>query len=746
MHNGLRTSRVLRFHSRPAFEPHYGEMAILRGLSDGSIIRGQLLVSKYNNSRGNVITDSREKVPCNGFMSRNRALSMDRVYGKLVEEVTGDGSTAAEKGSDDQVSLETILSLLDESTNGPKSCKVVGIERRSGHRYVARSRPDEALVQPRDPRFPAMRLLPPPKVTDASISLVSFKEWDESAQYPDCELIRNLGKEGAFDAEDDSSLEMNGLLSAPFTPEIDEDLKAHFPDSQSVVNRELSTRRDCRSERVFSIDPATAKDLDDAISVLRNENGTLRIGVHVADVSYFVRSGSSVDRAAKERSTSVYLPRKVYPMLPPYLSEDLCSLLPDADRLAFSVYFDLDSEGSVVGEPEIVRTVIRSRVKLSYEDVDAAIAGSTCAVPSDIMDDITLLMQVTEKVRCARIVNGSISIDDRNGQELKFEFLPLKDGSSYPVQILTTDSPTTGGRPFHDSHTLIEELMVLTNKIIANKLMESSHVTLPVVRRHLDTEAPVQEAAREFLSRAGIPTLPTDTLSEILVAAKTGLTPSLFTAFTHSILGEFNRAEYVVPTSGDAQEGLGHWGVGTARYMHFTSPIRRYADLIVHRKIAHILGINTGEDAESDEVVAEQIKRCNVNSRTAQEAETDNKLFYFGTFVKAFGNRGFPVEAIIKGLILPNEEKGIKGSISFFIPVVGEVRSHSLDAMGLHLVDAKAAENGTVESITVRDRDSVERHLSLLQSIRARAFVRNTSSPLPKFHVRMDRVPDPPSK
>lgn len=745
MQRGFRTSRRLLYSSKTLFEPHYGESAILRGLSDGSIIRGEIIVSQYNNSKARVITDSQSKLSCNGYISRNRAVSGDHVYARVMQDTSWESEGTSSETEDVPDGSESLVQLLETKSDTPKSCKVVGIQKRSGHRYVSRARPGDELVQPRDPRFPAMRLQPKLTVKGPSLALVKLKDWEETEQFPSSNLVRLLGLEGDFDAEDDASLEINGLLSERYGSEIEKELMRMFPDAKSVAEKALlnTSRVDLRKERIFSIDPPTAKDLDDAISITR-QGDFLKIGVHVADVSYFVRPNTHVDYQARERATSVYLPRRVYPMLPPYLSENLCSLLPGEPRLAVSVFFVLDQSGSLIGEPEIRRSVIRSSAKLSYDDVDAALRDpKVSCVPADILRDIRLLLDMTEKLREGRIANGSISIDERNGPELKFDFHDLGKGVSFPFQVeLGNQSNTTMS---HDSHTLIEELMVLTNKIVATKLIENSSVTLPVVRRHLETEDAVRKAAIDFLTQAGIAVDSAAKITDILVTAKSGLEPSMFSAFVHSILGEFNRAEYVPAASSD-EAAIGHWGVGTAKYMHFTSPIRRYADLMVHRKICQISNLDPVDVAEDDSSVIDQIKLCNVNSKAAKDAEKDNELFYFGTFVKSFGNRGFQIEGIVKDLIAPNPEKNVKGSVSFFLPVLGEVRSQSLDSLGLGLVGVTSNPGSdAVEQISVSDKRGNRRTLKLLESVKVRAFVKNCPSPLPKFHLRMDPVPNSPT-
>jgi VacB/RNase II family 3'-5' exoribonuclease len=740
MRSGFRVTKQLLFGNKGPFEPHIPELSLLRGLADGQILSGELFVSHHNNTKAKVVVNSKSKISCDGFINRNRALSGDRVYVKLDETSTDEH---VETVSDSSLENETsgLMQVVEQAdASADKSCKVVGIEKRADQRFVSRLRPGDALVQPRDTRFPAMRPDSDHGLSETSLGIFKFKSWAETDHMPDCTLHRMLGKEGSFDAEDDASLELKGLLSDPYPKQMELDLRNQYPDTRSVIESELHRRADFREDRVFSVDPSSARDLDDAISIKRRSKDEWEIGVHVADVSHFVLPDSALDEEASTRATSVYLPRKVYPMLPAHLSENLCSLLPGEDRLAVSVIFHLKSSGELVGLPSFAKSVINSKARLAYEDVDTVIRGHTKDIPKEIVSDLKVLMDLTGKLRAKRIASGSVTLDDRNGQEISFEFLSAPQ--SYPISV-RVDQSSVCEPGEHDSHTMIEELMVLTNKIVAEKLCDSS--AIPVVRRHFDSEEAVVEAGRVFLIKCGILRCDVDSIQSVnnlLSFARSRLKPSMIAALTHSILGEFNRAEYVV--AGTQSSGLSHWGVGANRYMHFTSPIRRYADLIVHRKLAEIFGWD--KISTSDELkVFEQIKRCNQNSKGAKEAERDNKQFYFATLVKSFGNHGMWVESIVKDLIRPDPARNIKGSISFFLPLTGENKSQSLESLGLEFLEALTADiDGSVLSFKVKDKEGKERTIKSFESLKVRAVVKNPSASIPRVHIRIDDVPVTP--
>lgn len=737
MRESFRLSRALLANAKAPFEPHLTELSILRGLSEGRIFAGDLMVSHHNNAKAKVISDSRMKLNCNGFITRNRALSGDTVYAELldleVDATPTSSSSETTLSENESITFEEVVSAADAISS--KSCKVVGIQKRSGQRYVSRVKPGENLVQPRDTRFPAMRPASCVDVGNTSLALFNFTSWEQTEQNPDCTLVRVLGPEGSFEAEDDSSLEMKGLLSDPYAAETERSLRSLFPSAKSVVKSELLKRKDLRkSHRIFSIDPPSAKDLDDAISI-EPFREFWKIGVHVADVSHFVAVNSEVDKQAALRATSVYLARKVYPMLPAYLSENLCSLLPGEDRLAVSVFFVLNEAGEIQGHPEMFRSVIRSQSKLDYDAVDSALfeEGPSNMIPKQVLKDIQKLHELTRILREKRISDGSVTIDDRNSEDLDFEFLDGVESGPVSVRTEAKESRKTS----HDSHTLIEELMVMTNKIVAEKLCDSAELTTPVLRRHEDSEGAVVERAKEFLIKAGINVDASEikSVSDLIMKAKERLEPGLFSVFTHSILGEFNRAEYVCGDSGEVE----HWGVGARRYMHFTSPIRRYADLIVHRKLGHILGWQ--ENSEDEEKIRLLIARCNTNSRLAKEAEKDNKLFYFTSLVKAFGNHGMRVEGFVKNLVAPDIDKNIKGSVCFFLPAIGDTRSQSLESLGLSVDKIDTFEDGTVKAVTAKNRNDEEISFRTFQRVELRAYVKNPNASISKLHIRIDPAP-----
>ena len=334
-------------------------------------------------------------------------------------------------------------------------------------------------------------------------------------------------------------------------------------------------RTDLRELRTFTIDPDTAKDFDDAVSVVREADG-VRAWVHIADVSYFVPGGSPLDRGASQRAFSTYVPGLVAPMLPPELSNDLCSLRPDVDRLCVTV--EIPPGG---GEPSFYRSVIRSDARLTYGQAQRR------DVPDGVADELELAAAYSADLRKKRFARGALRVER---PELEFEF----DGEGGVARAFWQGEP--------EAHALVEELMIAANEAVAELL--SSRRREALYRVH---ERPDPQAVQLLLAKLAELDVPTPPAPEDLTAA----TAARLAADTSDLVTEYVRRSgrgaeafpaLVLRSLKQARydpRNLGHSGLATTAYCHFTSPIRRYPDLIVHRALLHELGA-TDEPAPQD--------------------------------------------------------------------------------------------------------------------------------------------------
>lgn len=414
--------------------------------------------------------------------------------------------------------------------------------------------------------------------TDQKV-IVRLTEWKEGAKNPNGEVVRILGNAGEHETEIHSILEEYGL---PY--DFEEDVIAEADAIPTEISqKEIDKRRDMRDVLTFTIDPADAKDFDDALSV-EWIDGELVVGVHIADVSHYLRPDTELDKEAYARGTSVYLVDRCVPMLPENLSNGLCSLRPNEDKLCFSAVFKLNKQGKVI-EEWFGKTVINSDYRFTYEDaqniIEAGnIAGvkylATCTNPADALykttkfvHPIQVLDRYAKMMRKERFKRGSISLDKH---EVRFKL----DENNKPVDIIF--------KVGKDSNKLIEEFMLLANRHVAQYINSRG---LPNVNRaHDKPNEEKLERLKEFIKQFGYeiktntPVEITRTLNQLLLDVRDKPEANLI---ENLVVRSMQKATYTT-------KNPGHYGLGFENYSHFTSPIRRYSDVIEHRLLGLYLG------------------------------------------------------------------------------------------------------------------------------------------------------------
>ena len=345
-----------------------------------------------------------------------------------------------------------------------------------------------------------------------------------------------------------------------------------------VAEQEILRRRDMREVFTFTIDPADAKDFDDALSFAVIEEG-YQIGVHIADVSHYVKPGTKIDDEAYRRGTSTYLVDRVIPMLPEELCNDLCSLRPGEDKLCMSVIFTMDADARVL-KYKICRTVIRSDARLNYDEVQEMITRNLSS-PRDpgILDSALLTLNaLATKLRAERLANGALAIEQ---DEVRFRL----DEHYHPIDIYF-EHP-------NEAHHLIEEFMLLANKTVA-KAVGSGRPFVYRVHDLPDNEK--LDELRKFKKRLGS-RIPQQTIDLLTIRAQ-----------AKAVYSTYN---------------IGHYGLAFSHYTHFTSPIRRYPDLMVHRLVEKY--ILTGKPCSlTREELEEKCEHCSACEQEAAQAERDS--------------------------------------------------------------------------------------------------------------------------
>ncbi len=467
---------------------------------------------------------------------------------------------------------------------------------------------------------------------DGDKAIARITDWPAKGKNPFAEIIEVLGRPG------DNEVEMHSIL-AEFN------LPIHFPEEVSAAAEDIpdkitaedyKERRDFRDTHTFTIDPKDAKDFDDALSMRRLKNGNLEVGVHIADVTHYVRPKSIIDEEGYDRATSVYLVDRVVPMLPERLSNFICSLRPDEEKLCFSAVFELNSEAEVLKE-WIGRTVIKSQRRFSYEEAQAIIEGED----GDMKDEILTLHRLAQKMRNRRFEKGAIAFDR---VEVKFNL----DEAGKPLSVYFKEQK--------ESNQLIEEFMLLANRRVSEfvnrdckfiqdagteKLQGKDKAKTFVYRIHDHPDAEKIESFSRFIHKFGY------TLD---MSSNRNMSVSL-----NKLLDEVEgkKEQNVVETlalramakARYSTNNIGHYGLAFKYYTHFTSPIRRYPDMMVHRLIAHYL--DGGESKNKKRYEMRCVHTSDMEKR-AMDAERASTKYKQVEFMK--DKVGEEYEAIISGL------------------------------------------------------------------------------------------------
>jgi ribonuclease R len=454
--------------------------------------------------------------------------------------------------------------------------------------------------------------------TENDTVIVRITEWQKNKK-PVGEVVQ------VMDQSDESDFAMKQILMENgfplnFSDDVIEEAE-RFPDI--ISQAEISKRRDMREVFTVTIDPQDAKDFDDAISLRMLDNGNYEVGVHIADVSYFVEEGTALDTEAFQRATSVYLPDRVLPMLPERISNELCSLRPNEDKLTFSVIFNMTPKAEIK-DSWIGRTVIHSNHRFTYEEVQEIIESGQ----GRYHEQILLLNKFSQKFRKQRFKKGAINF---SSQEVRFKL----DEKGKPIGIVIKESK--------EAHQLIEELMLLANRYIAEYVskirVDKKEVPFPYRVHDTPDEAKLLPFVA-FAKKHGHD-FDTSTPEGIAASFNKMLEAAQGTPQQHVLeqLGIRTMAKAVYST-----ENIGHYGLGFKNYCHFTSPIRRYPDIQVHRILQQCIS----KHIVPDKKLEQKCKHTSERERAAMEAERAANKYKQVEYMRNFIGEEF--EGVISGV------------------------------------------------------------------------------------------------
>lgn len=455
--------------------------------------------------------------------------------------------------------------------------------------------------------------------TDQDRVMVRLINWEENGKRPQGEVVSVLDADNRNDADMKEI-----LLEAGFPLEFSEEAQevaARIPDS--ISKEEIESRLDLRPVLTFTIDPIDAKDFDDALSLRSLPNGNYEVGIHIADVSYYLEPQTPLDEEAYDRATSVYLPDRVNPMLPEHISNFLCSLRPKEDKLTYSAIFEMTARAEVK-HYWLGRTVIHSDHRFTYEEVQEIIERGE----GEYVKEISLLNDMAQRMRKKRFQHGAINF---SSQEVRFKL----DEKGDPIGIQVKESK--------EAHQLIEEFMLLANRTVAEHISKQRIHNKPLpfpYRIHDDPDAEKLVPFAAFAKKFGHKF---DTSSpEAIAASFNQLLKDVHGRPEQHVLEQLGirtmaKAKYTT-------ENVGHYGLGFEHYCHFTSPIRRYPDVLVHRILDEVLA----GQVRADKKLEDKCKHCSERERAAMEAERAANKYKQVQYMKNFLGEEF--EGVISGV------------------------------------------------------------------------------------------------
>ena len=516
----------------------------------------------------------------------NKALPQDKVLVKY-------------KPKDKKGAIGEIKKILERYT-GPRPGRVIKILNKNQY-HIALDNP--AYYTPILIKLDSTQKL---KIADKVV--IEIKGWPETDPLPSGNFLKHLGRVGENEAEILSMIIGRGL-ALDFPPPLLQTVKTKKTDWEKTIITEAEQRRDFRNVLTLTIDPADAKDFDDALSIRRLENNKLEVGIHIADVSHYVLPETIVDKEARHRATSIYLVDRVIPMLPEVLSNDICSLRPQTDRLAFSVVVTFTTDGQLEDE-WFGPTIIKSDFRFSYEEAEKII--TTTNRPNlhhsltKIEPALAELNHLAQKLKKSNKEAGAVSF---SSEEVKFEL----DQEGKPLKVIIKKQL--------QAHELVENFMLLANKLVAEYAhrltRHQDHTFVYRVHDYPDPEKIGQLIS--FLKPLGYnlkikdDELDPNDLNRLLHQAENQAEHSLI---NRTAIRAMAKAVY-------SDKNIGHWGLAFPYYTHFTSPIRRYPDLLVHRLLKTYLKNQQPKPQDLDQL-SDILLHCSQREQLAAEAERES--------------------------------------------------------------------------------------------------------------------------
>ncbi|KIE01925.1 mitotic control protein dis3, partial [Metarhizium majus ARSEF 297] len=678
--------------SQMLYPEYYSLSRMMTGVKAGLMHQGIFNVSPYNYLEGSIKVPAFSKpLLILGRESINRAVDGDVVVVEMLPQdkwkepstkiIEEDNITKNENADtedrNDFVSDKERKALQEEAKRTHKSssesqlqptAKVVGVIKRNWRQYVGHIDPssasksassqgrkqDSVFLIPMDKKIPKIRLRTR-QVSEllGKRLLVTIDAWERDSRHPVGHFVRSLGELETKAAETEALLLEWDVQYRPFPKTVLDCLPKEGHDWRvpaSVEDPGWKDREDLRGLLICSIDPVGCQDIDDALHARKLPNGNIEVGVHIADVSHFVKPANAMDTEASIRGTTVYLVDKRIDMLPPLLGTDLCSLKPYVERYAFSVLWELNDNADIVSV-RFTKSVIKSREAFSYEQAQLRIDDTS--QQDDLTNGMRMLLKLSKKLKKKRMDAGALSL---SSPEVKVQ---MESETSDPIDVKTKE--------LLDTNSLVEEFMLFANISVAAKIYDAFPQTA-ILRRHAaPPKTNFDELADQLRVKRGFE-LRTDTskaLADSLDACVDKSDPFFNTLVRIMATRCMMSAEYFCSGT-QAYPEFRHYGLASEIYTHFTSPIRRYADLLAHRQLAAAIGYEAVHPSVRSRGRLEAVcKNINVRHRNAQMAGRASTSYYVGQALK--GNvaeeDAFVMRIFSNGFVVLVPRFGIEGLI-----------------------------------------------------------------------------------
>lgn len=674
------------------FPDYYSLSKMMTGIRAGTLHQGIFNVSLYNYLEGSVHVPAFDRsLLILGREASNRAVSGDVVVvevlpksqwkapsTKIIEEDTLNKNENADTDEAEKEAVvteqeRTALQQEVKKTQGKSvegraqpTARIVGVIKRNWRQYVGHvdsssssaakqgRKQQTVFLRPMDKRIPKIRLRT--RQADELLGkriVVTIDAWDQSSRYPEGHFVRSLGDVETKGAETEALLLEYDVQYRPFPKGVLDCLPSEGHDWKVPVSKEdpgWQGRQDLRDLLICSIDPVGCQDIDDALHAKPLPNGHYQVGVHIADVSHFVKPNNAMDAEASIRGTTVYLVDKRIDMLPMLLGTDLCSLKPYVERYAFSVIWEITNNADIVSS-SFTKSVIRSREAFSYEQAQMRIDDKS--QKDELTQGMRILLKLSKKLRQKRMDAGALNLAS---PEVRVQ---TESETSDPVDVKTKE--------LLDTNSLVEEFMLLANISVAGKIYEAFPQTALLRRHAAPPKSNFEELANQLKVKRGFE-LRTESSKAVADSLDSCVDPEepFFNTLVRIMATRcMMSAEYFCSGTQSYPE-FRHYGLASEIYTHFTSPIRRYADLEAHRQLAAAIEYETLDISLHSKAKLEEVcKNINVRHRNAQMAGRASIEYYVGQALKGrvVEEEGFVMKVFSNGFVVFVPRFGIEGLI-----------------------------------------------------------------------------------